>query len=847
MKYIEYPQITEYQYYIISLICGLFMLYTPLYSCVVLIFLLIYGYTTRLPKIVYIIVSCLIGILIFYFVYKEEQVPDWYSSGKSYLIRGEVASVSYDSNKRLRVRIRNIIPLYDVDIQAISKKNPCNIDTSGILLYTKARTCAVAYPLESQIALPSYALYTITRDFPLIKEGQTIEGVFTIEDIHSNENGGFSLKEYYKQQHISYRIKLREQSTLKIYGKSTFFSDIREFAQLRFSTVLNALYGHEKERKKLSNITQDTIAIAHALLLGSRFYISQELEHTLLAGGLLHSIVLSGLHVSSFLIFSVPLVFLLIRLVPSVILYIPTRPIILFILIVFSLFYASLCSFPISYMRAITMVGIVLFFTVQYQRYTLLDVLLYTLLIVALFSPELLFTISLQLSCGAIFGIYLSLPTSKQYIQWIHKSKVPKVLRYICILFGSIIITTFFINLTLLPLMLNSFGVIAYSVFLNLLWLPLLSTFVLPVLLIAFALSLCGIIIQEVWYIGLFPIKVLLEILYVLNTHEWFDIHVELRPHAYTNISFYLALFSYMLVLNKRTSKKILYTVSSISILLLCIPIALRFYKQIDDTLIIETIDVGKGQAILIEHKGRRVLVDAGEKTPYFDVGERIISPLLTQNYFPILDSLILTHQDNDHIGGSIFLLRYYQINNIYYNGDDSKKTETILDIHNLLGERTMKSIQEGDTIGIDEEVALTILLPKRKEERKINIEKDSNAHSIVAMVTYKGENIALLLGDIDIAGQEYLVQKYGTKLQCDLLILPHHGSRHNMYAPLYEITKARYAIASTGIVNHNFVSPSMQQALRKNGIELYTTYRHGKITYTKEQKNTYLSYQKTK
>ncbi|MDE7468727.1 MAG: hypothetical protein K2M30_00385, partial [Desulfovibrionaceae bacterium] len=188
-----------------------------------------------------------------------------------------------------------------------------------------------------------------------------------------------------------------------------------------------------------------------------------------------------------------------------------------------------------------------------------------------------------------------------------------------------------------------------------------------------------------------------------------------------------------------------------------------------------------------------------------------------------------------------------YQINNIYYNGDDSKKTKTILDIHNLLGERTMKSIQEGDTIGIDEEVVLTILLPKRKEERKIDIEKDSNAHSIVAMVTYKGENIALLLGDIDIAGQEYLVQKYGTKLQCDLLILPHHGSRHNMYAPLYEITKARYAIASTGIVNHNFVSPSMQQALRKNGIELYTTYRHGKIIYTKEQENTYLSYQKTK
>ena len=67
------------------------------------------------------------------------------------------------------------------------------------------------------------------------------------------------------------------------------------------------------------------------------------------------------------------------------------------------------------------------------------------------------------------------------------------------------------------------------------------------------------------------------------------------------------------------------------------------------------------------------------------------------------------------------------------------------------------------------------------------------------------------------------------------------------MYTPLYEITKARYAIASTGIVNHNFVSPSMQKALKKNGIELYTTHTHGKITYSKKKENTYLSYQKTK
>lgn len=47
---------------------------------------------------------------------------------------------------------------------------------------------------------------TKTRDIPNIQAEQTIEGVFTIEDIFSNENRGFSLKEYYKYIHVALDI-----------------------------------------------------------------------------------------------------------------------------------------------------------------------------------------------------------------------------------------------------------------------------------------------------------------------------------------------------------------------------------------------------------------------------------------------------------------------------------------------------------------------------------------------------------------------------------------------------------------------------------------------------------------
>ncbi|MDE7468961.1 MAG: MBL fold metallo-hydrolase [Desulfovibrionaceae bacterium] len=271
---------------------------------------------------------------------------------------------------------------------------------------------------------------------------------------------------------------------------------------------------------------------------------------------------------------------------------------------------------------------------------------------------------------------------------------------------------------------------------------------------------------------------------------------------------------------------------SIISFLFLSIPIGIRLYKYVDDSLIIDILDVGKGQSILIEHKNNRVIIDAGARTPYFDVGERILSPLLTYNAFPSLEYLILTHQDSDHIGGAVFLAKYYDIGKVYYNGDTTKETKTVQELFSHLQEKQVGVLEEGNTIELTEDVSLQVLFPNKREGNKKSRGGQSNAQSIVIMVLYKGKNIALLLGDIDIHGQEYLVKQYGNLLECKMIVLPHHGSRHNMYIPLYSMTKAQYAIASTDREDTNFVSSFMKESLIQHDIELYTTYRHGRIRY---------------
>jgi competence protein ComEC len=69
--------------------------------------------------------------------------------------------------------------------------------------------------------------------------------------------------------------------------------------------------------------------------------------------------------------------------------------------------------------------------------------------------------------------------------------------------------------------------------------------------------------------------------------------------------------------------------------------------------MVVTIIDVGQGDAILVEFPNRkRLLVDTGPKSGSTDAGQRTVVPFLKQKGIEHLDAILLTHAHDDHAGG---------------------------------------------------------------------------------------------------------------------------------------------------------------------------------------------------
>lgn len=212
--------------------------------------------------------------------------------------------------------------------------------------------------------------------------------------------------------------------------------------------------------------------------------------------------------------------------------------------------------------------------------------------------------------------------------------------------------------------------------------------------------------------------------------------------------------------------------------------------------LVVNVIDVGQGDAILIRTPGQQVtLVDTGD----VPARDKLLAYIKKQGITTI-DNLIITHPHADHIGGAAAVFDNLQVKRVY----DSGQTATSALYRQYLSLVKKKGIAftvltAGDQVDIGGGAALKILGPQKP--LITGTDSDLNNNSVVARLTY-GDFAMLLTGDAEKEAESAIVQKYKGQLKSQVLKSGHHGSKTSSSLEFLRAVSPEAAVISLGAGN---------------------------------------------
>jgi beta-lactamase superfamily II metal-dependent hydrolase len=156
-----------------------------------------------------------------------------------------------------------------------------------------------------------------------------------------------------------------------------------------------------------------------------------------------------------------------------------------------------------------------------------------------------------------------------------------------------------------------------------------------------------------------------------------------------------------------------------ISILAISI-ISVKFQRTYHSNLILNCLDVGHGQAIIVQlPHNKNLLFDAGSLHKE-DAGRRIIIPFLRSQAISKLDAIIISHNDIDHINAIPEVVSDVKTTSIYANDDfltDSENTGAPKLLYDYLKGLKL-DIQNFDKLQIDSGAGIKILWPTQDTGR---------------------------------------------------------------------------------------------------------------------------------
>ena len=237
------------------------------------------------------------------------------------------------------------------------------------------------------------------------------------------------------------------------------------------------------------------------------------------------------------------------------------------------------------------------------------------------------------------------------------------------------------------------------------------------------------------------------------------------------------------------------------------------------DQLAVTFLKVGKADAAVLVTPAATVMIDTGDADSSLDVVEG-----LEELGVKRIDTLIITHYDQDHVGGAAAVISEFDVGEVLctYRSKESLEVDAYDAAMESAGlsEKTITT-DMSFTAG---SMSIEVLAPKQDEYD----EDTSNNSSLVCLVTF-GTNRLLFAGDIQEERIDEMIDaKYD--LTCDLLKVPHHGAYEYNTDKLVEATKPTYAVICCSKKNPE--DDDVVDLLEDAGAEVFVT-RKGPITAT--------------
>lgn len=230
-------------------------------------------------------------------------------------------------------------------------------------------------------------------------------------------------------------------------------------------------------------------------------------------------------------------------------------------------------------------------------------------------------------------------------------------------------------------------------------------------------------------------------------------------------------------------------------------------------------LDVGQGDAILLQAHGTAILVDGGGARGR-DLATSVLLPALARRGVGELDAMVLTHADQDHCGGLADLSGWLPIREVWLPVGLGR-TECSREVARAA---RIRWLERGERIELGS-LEIEVLHPGRE------IGTGDNAVSLVLEVTALGRRL-LLTGDLDGAGEHQIAERLSGAGRIDLLKVAHHGSASSTTEVLLDAARPRLALVSAGPRNlYGHPSTRVLARLADRGIPVLRTDRDGEIS----------------